>query len=319
LDQQVWVRDEERTRSARHQRAFEEKESYKWVDGLVALDRHKVVTVCDQEADIYEFMDEMITQDMNWLMRARHSRKLASHSTKLNETVRAMPVASTFQIQVKSNPNRAPRTAQLEMRYATVHLQAPQHADVVHLQIRVQVIEVYEPNAPAGEDPVHWLLLTNLPIPDTATARQYVTWYSYRWLIERFHYLPKSGCHIEEKQLSEQVRLERFLGVANLVAMQLLWLTYEARQAPSAPCTRALSSDEWQALLTYHQQTPVAQAEPPTLQEAIRMIAKLGGFLGRKGDGDPGVKSLWRGGQRLRDIVTTWRIMTFSHQDVGNA
>ena len=319
LDQQVWVRDDEHSSSERHERAFEEKESHKWVEGLVDLATHDVVTVCDQESDIYEFMDEVLNQKMHWLIRARHPRTLASHSGNLHETVRAMPVRSTFSIEFKPDPNQAPRTAQLEMRYGRVVLQAPDRAEVTHPQIPVQVIEVYEPHPPTGEDPVHWILLTTLPIPNVATARQYVRWYSYRWLIERFHYVLKSGCRIEDKRLSERVRLERFLGVANLVAIRLLWLTYEARKSPEAPCTRVLSSAEWRALLTYHQRRPVKDMKPPTLQEAIRMIAKLGGFLGRKNDGDPGVKSLWRGWQRLRDIVTTWKIMHPPSKDVGNA
>ncbi len=312
LNQQVWVRQDEEMgkREQRHERSFVDKESYKWVEGWEVGDRSiPIVTVCDREADIYEFMDAAVDDHVGFVVRARHDRRLANRSRKLYETVRAQPVVERVTLEVKQRPDRAARTANLELRYCTVQLQSPKRATAVRETLTVNVIEVVESDPPRGEKAVRWVLLTSLPVESVAHARTYVTWYSYRWLVERFHYVLKSGCRIEEKRLSEHARLERFLGIANLVAGRLLWLTYEARKHPDAPCTIALSRAEWQALVTYHTKNAVVPDEPPTLREAVRMIAKLGGFLGRKGDGEPGVKVLWCGWQRLRDITATWLIM----------
>ncbi|MCI0711758.1 MAG: hypothetical protein L0154_16505 [Chloroflexi bacterium] len=97
----------------------------------------------------------------------------------------------------------------------------------------------------------------------------------------------------------------------------MLWLTYQARQTPTASCTVALTQTEWQALTAFEANTSTPAASPPTLQQAVRAIAKLGGFMGRKSDDDPGVKTLWRDWQRRHDIVATWSLFLPS-EDVGN-
>jgi len=180
------------------------------------------------------------------------------------------------------------------------------------------VIEVREVNPPAGEKAIRWLLLTSLALDSIEQARTYVRWYTYHWLIERFHYVLKSGCQLEERQLCQEKRLERLLAVFSLVAWQLLWLTYQARLAPDAPCTVALQPHEWQALYAFIQRNPHLPTTAPTLHQAVRWIAQLGGFLGRKGDGEPGVKVLWRGWQRLQDIAATWTRLHPPPRDVGN-
>ncbi len=158
-----------------------------------------------------------------------------------------------------------------------------------------------------------------MPVETLEQAQQIAQWYSYRWLIERFHYVLKSGCRLEERQLRTQKRLERLLAVFNHVAWRLLWLTYQARVTPDTDCLIALEMDEWQALYATIHQTTDIPTTPPTLHEAVRWIAQLGGFLGRKGDGDPGVKVLWRGWTRLQDIVATWRLLHPPPKDTGNA
>jgi len=66
-----------------------------------------------------------------------------------------------------------------------------------------------------------------------------------------------------------------------------------------------LAVAEWQALYCAIHKTPTPPATPPTLRQAVRWIAQLGGFLGRTSDGEPGVQVLWRGLQRLPDLSTT--------------
>ena len=122
----------------------------------------------------------------------------------------------------------------------------------------------------------------------------------------------KSGCALEQRQLKQEFRLERFLLLANVVAWRLLWLTYLGRVQPDLPCTVALEDYEWQALYCFIHKTAVAPSQPPTLQQMLGWIAQLGGFLGRKSDGQPGVKVLWRGWRRLFDIAQTWLIFNTS-------
>ncbi len=91
------------------------------------------------------------------------------------------------------------------------------------------------------------------------------------------------------------------------------------RAVPEAPCTALLDADEWQALWCAVHRRPTPPASPPPIRTAVRWIAQLGGFLGRKSDGDPGVTVLWRGLQHLVDLTTMYRIMRppAPQKDVG--
>ena len=122
----------------------------------------------------------------------------------------------------------------------------------------------------------------------------------------------KSGCAIEQRQLEHGDRLMRFLALANVVAWRLLWQTYLGRIDRDLPCTVVLAEHEWKALYSFIHKTAVTPTETPTLGQTIDWIAQLGGFLGRKADGQPGVKVLWRGWRRLFDISQTWLIFNTS-------
>lgn len=148
--------------------------------------------------------------------------------------------------------------------------------------------------------------MTSLPITCIEDVTTYVRWYSYRWLIERYHYVLKSGCGLEKLQLETAKRLEMALATYSIVAWRLLYITYEARLATDASCELMLETPEWQALYATIHHKIYPYSYPPTLGEAVGWIAKLGGFLGRKHDGVPGVKTLWRGLGRLNDITMGW-------------
>ncbi len=142
-----------------------------------------------------------------------------------------------------------------------------------------------------------------------------VRYYELRWLIERYHYVLKSGCRIEESQLRSFDGLRRLLALFSAVALRLLWIMHSARTDGDQPCTVAFTDVEWQVLYRQRHSGPVPE-RPPPLRDVVLWTAKLGGFLGRKGDGEPGVKVLWRGLMRLQDIVTGFLLRP---QDVGNA
>jgi hypothetical protein len=139
--------------------------------------------------------------------------------------------------------------------------------------------------------------------------------YGHRWKVERYHYVLKSGCEIEDLQLETADRLERALALYSIVATRLLWLSYGSRSEPDAPCTVALEEEEWRVLTVMSGKKDLRQ--PPKLRDAVHMIARLGGFVGRKLDGEPGVKTLWYGWRRLQDFVLASRLLTRT-RDVGN-
>jgi len=324
MEQQVWVRREEDTgqRAQRHERPLEAKESYKWVKGLpgeaASVKGVQYVTVCDAEGHIYEFLDRVVEQGLDFIVRAADARSFTLDDQTLFEAVAHQPVQEHYTLSLNRRPDRQPRDAHVDLRFGPLILKRPQRAQTARQTLSVSVVDVLEHNPPPDQEAVHWLLLTSLPVHTLDQAHQIATWYTYRWLVERFHYVLKSGCKLEERQLREEVRLERLLAVFSLVAWKLLWLTYQARLTPDVPCTIALQPAQWQALFAFIQRSQHLPNAPPSLHQAVRWIAQLGGFLGRQADGDPGVKVLWRGWQRLQDIVATWSLVHPPPHDVGN-
>ena len=189
----------------------------------------------------------------------------------------------------------------------------------------LQAILVREEQPPANlaelgdHEPLEWLLLTNTPVSHFDAAVQVVAWYCCRWQIEVFHKVLKSGCRVEDCLLQTAARLQNYIALMSVVAWRLHWLTYINRTAPDLPCTHILTTVEWQALYLRMHHTTQFPPTPPTVRQAVRWIAQLGGFLGRKSDGEPGVTVIWWGWQRLQDLTATWEVVVTERAKlVGN-
>ncbi len=307
LWQQFWARDGQATG---------ERESARWVNTMrevekVIPDGTRVVMVGDRESDLFPLFAAARADGCDVLVRATHNRKLAGEDPDLAVAVAHAPELGTDTVVVPRKGNLSARETTLSLHAKQVTLRTPAaYREQCQQPVAITVVCASEISPPAGSQPIGWILLTTLPVTNAAEAAAVVRWYTYRWRIERFHFTLKSGCQVEDLQLATRRRLENAIAVYSIVAWRLLWLTYEARENPEAPCTTVLSDDEWQCLyLALHRKDIVKThhipAEPPTLQAAVIQIARLGGFLARKGDGDPGVKALWRGFRRLQDYVLT--------------
>lgn len=194
------------------------------------------------------------------------------------------------------------------MRPPSTH---PRRSQLPPLPLQAVLVEEIDP--PPHVQPVQWLLLTTLPVASLAEAERVVRWYSYRWRIERYHFVLKSGCKLEELPLETAQRLRRALSLYAMVAARLLHLTYRARQEPESSCEPAVSREEWHVLWQHFCPGQPLPAQVPSLRQAIGWIARLGGFLGRKHDGEPGVKVLWRGLRTLRAMVIGFHLGKAAH------
>ncbi|HEX5501893.1 MAG TPA: IS4 family transposase [Thermomicrobiales bacterium] len=320
LHQQVWRRDPARRgqRRRRRQRATAEKESQRWLTAWRAAQAAvpaatAVVTIADREADIYDFFAQPRRPGGEFLIRAAQDRcvQRGGEAGRLWATLRRAPAGGTLEVAVPRGDDRPARRATLTLRWASLALRPPRNRPKREglAPVAVRAVLAEEAAPPPGATPVRWLLLTTLPVATRADAARCVRWYTYRWLIERYHFALKSGCRVEALQLHTAAGLERALATYGVVAWRLLWLTYQARRAPDAPCDGVLAPHEWQALWCTLQRTPAPPAQPPSLRDAVRGIARLGGFLGRAADGEPGVQVVWRGLRRLDDIAATWALL----------
>lgn len=320
IDAQCWARNPEDygKKAKRHSLPIEEKESYKWLKSFQAATATAkscpgttVVSVGDREADIYELfaLADKTPKAPYLLVRARHDRKLAKEQGQLLEYLNSYPEAGIQEIVVPRRGKRPARTAQLSIRYSEVTL-APPKRSAESSPLAVWAIIAEEKQAPGGVESLKWVLLTTAPTISFEDACERLAWYTKRWIIEVFHRTLKSGCLLENRQLGSANRLEACLAIDLVVAWRIHHLTKLGRETPDVPCSIYFEESEWKALLTFVTKNPIPAEKPPTLREATRMVATLGGFLGRKGDGEPGTETIWLGLQRLDDITEMWKVMS---------
>jgi hypothetical protein len=296
---------------------IEEKESYRWLEAFeqtlaLAPAGVEVITVCDREADIYEMFTLAQAKAASMLIRASRDRVLAEEEVRhLWVKVERQPLAGQLTLQIAANQQRQARQATVSVRFTTVKLKPPWRPNQKKLPpVTLNAILVREEHPPDDvNEPIEWLLLTNTPVTNFDEAVQVVAWYCCRWQIEVWHKVIKSGCTVEDCRLETADRLQRYIALMSVVAWRLHWLTYVNRTDPELPCTAVLTTTEWQALYMRIHKTTFLPETPPTVRQAVRWIAQLGGFLGRKRDGEPGVTAIWRGWQRLQDIAATWYLV----------
>ncbi len=317
LDAQCWARDPAEFGKKKNGLPLEQKESYRWIKSYRAvaavqkrLSEVTLVSVADREGDIYELFAEAAQdpQGPHLLIRARHDRGVVDQAERLFETIQSQSIAGYLHVQLPRQKERAAREAKLAIRFATLSLCSPQGK--AHLPaIELQAVHALEEDAPEGAEPIDWRLLTTLPVERFEPAAEKVQWYSQRWNIEVFHRTLKSGCRIEDRQLRDAERLQACLAIDMVVAWRICHLVKLGREVPHVAASVYFEEAEWKALRAYTTKDPAPPAQPPTLGEAIRLVARLGGFRGRKSDGDPGAEVMWRGLQRLDDISQTWVLL----------
>jgi hypothetical protein len=320
LSQVCWAREEEpkqMTAAERRKVPIEEKESYKWLRALnetmpLIPTGTQAVTVGDSEADIFELFAHVCSLQTDMLIRAGQNRSVCDPEIGLLWPVLdRCQIAGHLTVQVAKQDNQPAREALVSVRFSPVTLKKPQHLSKDIADIALYAVLVQEEQPPAGITPLCWLLLTTVPVLCLADAIERIAWYCQRWQIELYHKVLKSGCQVEKSQLATTERLLPLLALYSIIAWRLCWMTYLARHDPDAPCTAVLTDQEWRPLYTFIHKTNPPPLHVPTVRQVILWIARLGGFLARRSDGDPGVTVIWRGWQRLSDIASAWLIFAY--------
>jgi len=347
---EIWARDfdgfdksADQKRAERRAKSIEEKESHRWLAGYreacrVAQEAPDTLVVClsDSEGDIYECVlegqKETDGPKAHWIFRACQDRALIVDDgappdcpTKLRARLASTPILSHLTVharerQPKSKDNRKrkqareARTAELTVQAARVKLRGPDRPGGKLPDIEVNCVLVTEPNPPEGAEPIEWVLLTSLPIDTVEQVLTIIKFYCGRWGIEIYFRILKSGCKVEESQLHTAERFLPYLALCMIVAWRIQYLVMLGRECPDLPCDIAFDDDEWKTAYAVVKNQPPPK-KPPSLKMMISLVASLGGYLGRKGDGEPGPKALWVGLQRLTDLVRGWRAFA-RHGDV---
>jgi len=314
LHQTLWVRpEEERGKShGRNQRPIKDKESNRWLETMDQVESGdqgaaRLVHLCDREGDIYELFNKAICDQRLFLVRRVHNR-CTDEGERIQKYLENQPSAGTYEVTIPrdSHTSREQRTATINVRFGRVNILRPQDlisSDSLSVSLTVSVISACEINAPEGVEAVNWQLITNLAVEDFETAKEYIRWYTYRWLIEIFHFTLKSGCGVEKLQSDTVERLRKLITIYSIIALRIMVVTYLARTDPEASCETFLAPVEWKVLYCTAKRTKKPPLMPPTVYEACIMIAMLGGFAGYKSSGFPGVKVMWWGMTKLMCIL----------------
>jgi hypothetical protein len=336
---EAWVREEgtvcaQLSRAERAAIPIEEKESHRWVTTLQQANEEaqrcpttQFVCLADSEADIYEVLVEGTREPgrSNWIVRACQNRALlcengGNHGEKyVREFLLEQPVLFGKTIQVRGRKGkvacetrgrrqpRESRQAEVVVRAARVTLRPPWRPDRKLPPVSINVVLVSEVNPPSGDEPVEWLLLTDLPIDSIEQVRQIIEYYCVRWMIEVFFRVLKSGCRVEERLFEYMDRLLTCLGLYMIVAWRTLYVCRIGRSCPEISCEAIFEPAEWKSVwnVVHREDPPV---EPPPLGVFVRLVAQLGGYVNRKRDDPPGPQTVWIGLQRMHDFATCWQL-----------
>lgn len=312
LDLHWWIRPPGiRTAKKRKRRRLEQKESSKWWRGIQACQtalertlpppqRPRLLHLMDREGDIHEVLASIAATQDGAIIRCVQNRKVADPHAYAHQAVRAQPVLGATTVAVPSKPNQPQRQANVALRALslTITPSTKKHPD--RQPTTWTLVEVYEEQPPAGVDPLHWLLWTTETVLTSAQAQEIVHGYQFRWRIEEYHLVLKSGCNAEKLELETVERLAKAVTLYAAVAVRIVAVRDQSRCEPESPCTPLLQEEEWRALWSYiHQRACPATTAVPTIRQAVLWLGRLGGHLGRTRDGMPGVRTLWRG---LRDL-----------------
>ena len=329
LDAQIWTRTGVRTSNGNRKRAGKDKESGRWWDAVVAAKerlrgRGQLVHVADREGDIYELFAEMVAASDRFVIRLTQDRRVQPEEEGLAPITISEALEGPKQIvdrsvslsarkpdwrpsRSKSLPPRDARKARLAISAKCLEILRPKKlaaSSGLPASIKVNVVHVQELSTPEGEEPVDWRLITTEPVATPEDCLKIVDWYRARWLIEELFKALKTGCAFEDRQLESLHTLQKALMIFLPVAVQMLLMRHLERMDPNSPATSALTSTQIRVLQAH----PHAELGPnPTVREALRAIARLGGFLKTK-HGKPGWLTLSRGMVKLGGLAFGWSL-----------
>jgi hypothetical protein len=316
IEQHDWIRADT-SRGQKHQRRerdYISKESYKWQRASERMrlrlgpeTMRRVISVCDREADVYEYLSDKRAHHERFVVRACWNRRVKidepeeQNAAHLYTALSHARQVAQLQIQVPQRGGRPARTAELTVQTLRVRLYRPQHGmnrgGPEHLGVNVVVALELEP--PAGQPPLEWILLTTEPTHTAEEALKVLRYYGLRWRVEEFHKAWKSGAGVERQRHQRASHLHRAAVLLAFVAVRLLQLREAVANTPEQSCEVVLERLQWQVLWASVEKTRPPK-EAPSLQWAYRALGKLARWTDTKRTGRIGWQTLWRGWHELQ-------------------
>jgi Transposase DNA-binding/Transposase DDE domain len=285
----------------------EERETDVWIRQVHAIGTPTAgsvwVHVGDRGADMFPFFQACQATQTHFLVRAAQNRRVQESEEEITYSLlraRSWPSQASRPFEVPARHGRKGRSTQLQLSFGQLTLLPPRHEPRASKEpLTVWVIRVWEEQAPDGEEPLEWVLLTSVPTTTLEQAWERVDWYRCRWSVEDYHHCLKSGCRIEDRQLQSVDGLMRLLGLLSPLAVRLLQVRAYAREAPERPASEVLEPLMLAVLAERCGQAPTSM----TLGTFWTEVARLGGYLARSHDGPPGWRTIWKGWLLLQTLL----------------
>ena len=295
--QTPWIRPEQR--KGLKSKEQEEKESQVWLNTLKDIGRPpsgcQWISVGDRGNDIYDYAIGAGDEGWDFVVRAKHDRTVVvdGNKARLKAWIRGLQPQGNYTLDLRARGEKFSRILELKVSWGQALLQPPQSK--TGNSLLVTYVRAYDPE----DKDVEWILVTTLEVASVEDALTVVQIYEDRWIIEEYHKCLKTGCRIEDAQLKTGKRLLALLGILGVVAIELLRLRDLSRQEPDRPAKDVVEKEVIEIVrVKYNLNGEIS------LRELWRRIAMLGGFLGRKSDGNPGWQTIWKGWLRIQDMLT---------------
>ncbi len=323
--QEPFLRKTAPHKESKHQRLSRERESQVWERSVQALgsppEGMRWVHVGDRYSDIFAFLRLCREMKCDFVIRAaqdrcvdllveqaetpvpprsHHPERPSPPAEHLFEVLGRWPAQASSTVEIPASQKHQARTAKVLLSWQPLRLLPPRTQETKGWHpLVVWVIHVWEPEPPEGVEPLEWVLLSSLPTQTQEQAEQRVDWYRARWMIEDFHQGLKTGCQLEGRQIQDYEGLRTLLGFLSPIAVRLMQLRAASRQEPEQAASRVLPPDVVELVAHLDHRS----AETMTTQQCWHAIARYGGYLGRKRDGPPGWKTLWRGWLHIQTLL----------------
>jgi hypothetical protein len=316
--QEPFVRQSAPKGETKAQRKKRVRESQIWERSIQAIgpvpEKQKWIYVGDRGSDIFTFWQMCEQLGYDFLIRVAQDRRVRLEEEpeeedpeiqRLKTLARSLPAQGGRVLPVPAQRQRPARDAFLKMSWQEVCIQPPMNGAVLSkTEVKAWVVRVWEPEPPQGVEALEWILLTTVPVQSAEDAWERITWYKWRWLLEDFHKVLKTGCRIEVRRQQTVGAMWNLLGILTPMAMRLLWLRQTAQQAPDTPATDVVSPEVIYVVTELNQRP----GRTMTANDLWRSIASFGGYLNRKSDGPPGWQTLWKGWLYIQTILQGVRL-----------
>lgn len=322
----IWTRSLKKsklTRSQKKQRPIEEKEIYRWIESYeLACEvaekapNTQIISMADREGDFTDLFavvnnrKEEKQKCADIIVRSCQDRCLleegntgTENNIKLRRALRTTPQLGEIEFILPATQDRKQRVVKQTIRARTVTFRGTNKR-----KIKINAVMAIEENPPEGEEALSWSFLTTLPIGTFEECTKIIGYYLCRWEIEIFNKILKSGCKIEEKQLQTADRLKALIALFLILAWRVQYLMMIGRTCPNISSATLFEECEWKSVFKITHRNEAIPAEAPPLSDFIRMIAMLGGYIGRNNDPPPGPKVMWKGLTRMSDFSEAWEV-----------